>query len=874
MPRVLQSKLRPAAIPRFAVGRGRVLELLDTGSRRRLTLVAAPAGYGKSVALAQWAETRAGTVAWLATDARDSDPTRCASHLLAALSGAHVECDDDARSLLAAGSGSLGDAFVDAVITALDEHGAPLNIVLEDIDRIESSPMLADFERLIAEAPPDVRFMVSCRADPSISVQRLRVRGELMEVRTEDLRFTAAEARALIDELSGRVLNDDQAAVLVARTEGWPVAVQLAAVSLGSAPDPAAFVADFAGDDRNVADFLSSELLQNEADDVRRFLLDISVLDEISADLCDAMLERIDSEHMLRVLEQRGLFLNSIDNHGHEYRYHRLVREFLRHDLQRDDPARARVLRRRAAGWFLDHDDPLHAADLLIDAEAWDALENTIWRHTRELWEAGMSETVLTWIEAFPPAHLRNNVRLQLGHAALRTISGQPTVARAILDELDRSDSLTAAQRLAADMIIGSHIETIEPPALIAERTERALATLAATPDIEIPEMFGAGSPASIECLLTVSCARAHLLLGDLRRAREIATGAVLLPGAQMPNWHVQAHGTLALINALRGDLNHAEGSAGRALDVAAQHLATSHPATLTPLLARAVVARARNNIDSAIALCQAVIERARRWRRWTWLGFGYTELGFSHLAAGRPDAALRAARDCAEMPAPPPGPFVAARLRALEALAFVMLGQHDVAQQLLEVDAPTPTVEVATARLLGASASGDTSAIRKALDAWPVDAFPFGALEFELWTAILAAREGDRHGALDLAADLAARAELDGYVRLFLDAGPDGLRLVRDLSRARPNRFVHSVVDAAAQRSNASTSDELVEQLSDRELSVLRHLPRRGTYSEIARELYVSPNTVKTHVRHICQKLGVSGRSAAVAKAERLGLL
>ncbi len=550
MPKLLQSKkLRPGRIPAFAVERHRLTRRIDEGVHNRLTLVAVPAGHGKSVLLSQWVESKPEHLAFLTIDARDADPARLAEYLVAALSDAGLSVDDDIAALLRPGTRSLGDAFVDMIVGVLEDATHDVVIVFDDLDRVADTRLIGDIGRLVLDAPPNAHFVIASRADPSFSLQRLRARGEVTELRVNELRFTTAEAKELLNQLCDRALTDDQVALLVARTEGWPIAMQLAALSLRTADDVDGFIAHFAGDDRNVADFLSSEVMDHLDDDVRQFLLESAVLESIHPELCDAIMRRDDSARMLSVLEHQGLFVNPIDSSGDWYRCHRVVRKFLRLDLSRSDPDRPRELMIRAAHWWLERDEPAMAADYLIEAGEWHELEALVWEHAANLWDEGFSESVLGWIEAIPAPMLRDDTLLRLAQAATCTIVGRASVARSIVADLERKGGLSDAEQIVADGLVSGLVEQGEPPGEVLERVVHGMALVDSAAPPDLPELFGLTSVASADCYFEFFRARAYLLLGEIDQAFEAAQRALVSPGAARPNWQVNALGTHALLD-------------------------------------------------------------------------------------------------------------------------------------------------------------------------------------------------------------------------------------------------------------------------------------------------------------------------------------
>ena len=510
--------------PEFAVRRPRLERILHEGARRRLTMVVAPAGYGKSVLISQWASTRrSGTTPWVTIDERDADPFRLGTRLVAALSVARPQVSERASGALRGAATRLGDEVIDALLEELEAIEDDIVVVLDDFDRLEG-PSVEDLGRLIVEAPPRVHFVVASRSDPTIPSHRLRTRGELVEPRAGDLRFTESEAQQAVERLSGHRLSRDEVAHLLDLTEGWPVAVELAALSLRGAHDASALIG-FGGTDRTVVDYLSAEVLEQESPELRAFLLDVSVLEEVNGELADAATGRADGARLLQVLEQRGLFVGRLPGEGGWYRLHRLVREFLRHDLRTADPARpARVLA-RAAEWWLGHDDPAAAASCLIAARAWDHLIDLVYAHGLTAWDHGAARTIIGWIEAMPEPVRRPHVRLRLIHAALELVVGAGAGAAVTVGELEREVDLTAGEQLAADLLMCSLAGGSSPRRDMITRAERALGAVRQVPRADIPDILIDTDVHSVTAYASATAALTQLLLGDGGAVQRAARG-------------------------------------------------------------------------------------------------------------------------------------------------------------------------------------------------------------------------------------------------------------------------------------------------------------------------------------------------------------
>jgi ATP/maltotriose-dependent transcriptional regulator MalT len=856
--------------PEFAVRRPRLERILDEGVRRRLTMVVAPAGYGKSVLISQWASSRlSGTASWVTIDERDADPLRLGSRLVAALGAARPQLSERGSAALRGASTRLGDELIEVLFEELEAIEEDIVVVLDDFDRLEG-PSVEDLGRLIVEAPPRVHFVVASRSDPTIPSHRLRTRGELVEPRAGDLRFTESEAQQVIERVSGQRLSREEVVHLLDLTEGWPVAVELAALSLRGAQDPSELMR-FGGTDRTVVDYLSAEVLEKESPELRSFLLDISVLEEVNGDLADAATGRADGARLLQVLEQRGLFVGRLPGDGGWYRLHRLVREFLRQDLRTSDPSRPTLVLGRAAEWWLQHDDAAAAASCLTAARAWDDLIDLVYAYGLTAWDHGAARTVIAWIEAIPEPVRRRHVRLRLIHAALELVVGGGAKAAVTVGELERDVELTPGEQLAADLVMCSLAGVASPHRDMLTRAERALVAVRQVPTDDIPDVLIDTDIDSVTAYASATAALTSLLLGDGGAAQQAAR-AVDSPEGIPDVCRVLSLGAAALIEALAGHTERAAALARLAADRAAGSLSVDHPGSLFWRASLAVVARLRDDLDEADDLAQVALDLAVQWRRWPFVAFLVAEQGMIDLARGEPRAALARLRDRARFPIPPAGPMVEGRLTSIELRAGVALGDGDDLLSGLDPELIGASWELAAAAVSAAIASGQVDTARKHLEGWPPSAAPLGDIEHELCIALVELAEGAVPEARARAAALLHRTDRDRVVRPYVDAGASVIALLETVEREHPSRHLDEVLGAARQAHTPRV--ELVDPLSGRELEVLRYLPTRMGNAEIASALYVSTNTIKTHVKHIYQKLAAADRDDAVRIAREIGLL
>lgn len=444
---LLRTKLAPPPARDGLLARERLLDHLAEPGRARLTLVSAPAGWGKTTLLREWAGTVAPSRAWVSLDAADNDPVRFWAYVVEALRGAGAPVRT-VPSVAAAGHDGLA-ALVDELHALPD----PMALALDDLHVITEERVLDGLAFLVDHAPEPVRVGVATRTDPPLGLARMRVRGELAEARADHLRFSDDEAAALLRAATGSHLDAAAVRRLCARTEGWAAGLYLAALSLrGRDGAGDAFVDAFAGDDRLVVDYLAEEVLAAQPEDRRRFLLDTSILSRLSAPLCDAVTGRHDGAGILADLEASNLFLVPLDNRRRWYRFHHLFGELLRHQLTADDPDRVAVLHRRAGAWLAANGAQDEAIGHLAAGGDVDAAAELVARNWSVYHDRGWIPSVRRWISLLPDELVRADARLCLANAWIAITSGEQSLVAPWVD---------AAERALGDR---------EPPPRMAER--------------------------------------------------------------------------------------------------------------------------------------------------------------------------------------------------------------------------------------------------------------------------------------------------------------------------------------------------------------------------------------------------------------------
>lgn len=921
-------KLRIPTARRALVPRARLTDQLapadvHDAAAPRLVLVAAPAGFGKTTLLTQWLHTMSASddsrpesrVAWLSLDADDSDLRRFISQLIAAVQASDpaTGIGAEAMQLLEAEPPPAQDVLA-SLINDLDACAGRTVIALDDYHVINNTDVHQAVSFLLDNLPPQATLAITTRADPPLPVARLRARGELIEIRAADLRFTHPEATAFLNDKMGLRLDPDHVTALGERTEGWAAGLQLAALSArgrDSAEEVARFVESFSGSHRFVLDYLLDEVLGRHSDDVRTFLLTTSVLTQLTAGLCDAVTGRDDSQQMLERLEADGLFVISLDEERHWFRYHQLFADALRARLPADLPGRSEALHRSAARWLADNGllaDAVHHALASGDQQyAADLIELSLGDQRRRRQDPTLRE----WAGRLDDEVVRHRPLLATFIGWSRLAHGDVDGVEPWLDAAQAG--LTAADRQPPGVV---------PPALSAAATDRD-AELRGLPSM-ISVYRAAVAQARGDTAGTVVHARHALDLagptdhfprgaasgflglaawaaGDLTTAVGTFTGAIEnLEAAGMRTDALGSVVVLAQMWVARGDTHRARSLLEQAI---AEATSTPGPTLATTgdlYVVLADVLREQGDLTGSgehLRTARTLGDRAslpENRHRW------FTTAAALRRARGDLHGAVALLGTAEELYLP--GYFPAVRpIPALRARLLIAQGRWDEAQSWatrrgLQAEDPVTFLTeydlLTLARLLTAIGDPQTAAgiAGRVLDQAEAAGRGGSIIEAGLVRALAHDAAGDTAAALD---DLAAAVTLGvpaGYCRLYLDEGPEAHRLLGRLaatsSEAAPlaQRLLESSVDAdddkdsaaseASERVAGSAAGALLEGLSDRELEVLRLLDSELSGPDIARRLFVSVNTFRTHTKHIYTKLDVQTRRAAVRRATDLGLL
>ncbi len=849
---------------------------------RRVVQVSAPAGSGKTVLVRSWAAESglAERVAWVSVS-RERDPERFWISVATALRGAAAG-SALVRGLTAA-PGLDAWTLVERLLEDLAALRDPVWLVIDDLHELDSAEALRQLELLIMRAPPALRFVLVTRHDLHLGLHRLRLAGELTEIRTADLRFTLPEARAVLDAV-GVSLSDAGLTLLYDRTEGWAAGLRLAALSLAGHPDPERFAAEFGGSERTVAEYLLFEVLERQSEGARRLLLRTSILERVNGELADLLTGGSGGERVLQQLEEAGAFVVSLDARRSWFRYHQLFADLLQLELRGSAPGELPGLHDAAAGWYAEHGYPVEAVRHAQAAGNWALAARVLSDQWVGLGLAGLGGTAHELLGRFPADMVAADAEL-----AARVAGDQ--LARGSMDEAERHlalsaralETVPAASRGRAQVILGVVRLRLARQrgdiTAVAEEARRLLAP-AVTTDLAEP-----GLGAELRALALINLGIAEAWAARLDEAeRHLEDGVALARQTGRPYLEVTGLVHWAQLASWRSFALGAR-RAQQAIELAERHGWADEPVTGLAYIALGVemvvegrLAEAEQALGRAERTVRAELEPAAGMR----LHYGR---GMLEFVSGRHEAALSAFRRAERLAAMLVTPHILApRLRSHLLQTLTRRGETErVEQALAAMDRPER--ERAEIRIAEASlriAQGDheaaivvlapvtdgTAPLRDA-HLWEVQAFLLQAIARDALGDASAARRG-----LERALDRAAPENL--LFPFLYDPVPELLDRHRRSGTAHAGLIAEilNVLAGSEPGSRPSGPGRLREPLSHAEARVLRYLPTKLAAPEIADEMYLSVNTVKTHMRHLYDKLGVHRRHEAVEQARALGML
>ena len=915
---LLATKLYVPSVKSNLVARRRLTEQVNDGAGGRLTLISAPAGFGKTTLLGEWALQTRLPLAWVSLDDGDNDLGRFLTYMVTALG----DLRDDfgaagVLDLLHSPQPPQLEALLTMLINEMAAIPGDFALVLDDYHAIKSRTVHDAVAFLLEHLPPQAHLVIAGRTDPPLPLARLLARGHLTKISSADLRFTLEEAVAFLNEAMGVNLSPKDVAALEERTEGWITGLQLAALSMQGREDPQSFIAAFAGSNRYVLDYLAEEVLRKQDERVQDFLLETSILDRLSGPLTDAITDRGDGQEMLETMERDNLFVVPLDDERRWFRYHHLFSQFLLKQLRHTKPESLPGLHRRACDWFEREGLAAEAVSHALAAGDSERAANLVERVARTTLRRGELSTLRRWLEELSEDLVCARPRLCLFYAWYYLASGRVDAVDPYLSKAERgsyagNDALVSAggkggtPRLAREEdqseILGE-VTTIRA-AVAGLRGESARAmdlSRRATEQLTEGNQF-------LSCIIAASRGFAHRSRGEVDAASQaFAEAAALSRSVGATYVALLADKHLAELRMVQGRLRAAADVCRQALELVAER-GRRLPASSAAHVGMGKLLREWNELEAATEHLQEGIELGERGGNVEIVIDGHLALARVKQALGDHlggAEALETARRMSERQGT--GTWVA-RAMAWQARTWAREGDRWAATHWLEecglsveddLEYPREFEHITLARVLLALGEHDAAArlLERLLGAAETGGRGGRVVEILVLNALLSLARNDEPGAIAALRRALALAEPEGYVRLFVDEGAPMAAMLerligakRDPKRKRPGEvgdevspvYVSKLLAALGESVALSTRSlgmpgagvSLIEPVTERELEVLRLVASGASNKEIAAKLFLSLDTVKSHLKHVYNKLGVHSRAQALARARELELI
>jgi LuxR family maltose regulon positive regulatory protein len=902
---------RPEIVPR-----PQLIEQLNHGLYRKLTLISAPAGFGKTTLISEWVErlssadqkgSQAGyKIGWLSIDKGDNDRVQFLAYIIAALNQIdrlEPSFGLAAMSMLSSQQPPPNETILNSLINEIDAIPVKIILVLDDYHLIETQSIHDALSYLIEHLPPHVHLVIVSREDPPLPLARLRAIDQLTDLRATDLRFTSSEASEFLNSVMGLDLSAEDIAALETRTEGWIAGLQLAAISLQGKEDTTKLIRSFSGSHRLVLDYLIEEVLDQQPESVQTFLLQTAILEHLTGSLCDALTCQEDGQITLEMLEHSNLFIVPLDNERHWYRYHHLFAELLRQRLRQSQPEQESKLHSLASVWFEKNSFVDEAIDHALRAEDFERAAHLIEEQADVIWEGGEHTKLRRWLVGLPVELVFSKPQLCIFHAWNLFSSGQQDAAERSLQAAEQALD-TSANRAAEtlpieqDQLSGSDIMKLEG------RVAAIRAFLAShRGDVQGINRY---SRQAIEFLpeedlawrstATVALGDAYSFIGEMEAAYQVRLEALEASKAA-GNIYMILISSMKLAVTMRQ-----QGRLERVIEICQQQLQLANNSGLSQtvvvgwlLAIWGEVLAELNDLDGAMHQAKKGTELTERGRDVAMIGWSnlcLMRVLFSRGKLAAAEVIIKKMENIAREYYVPP--WITNLMAAWQARIWLAEDKLETASQWvgergLGADGDPKYLHemeyIVLARILIAQRQLDeaTTLLQRLLEATEAGGRTSRAIEISMLQALGAQAGSDTTRAMAALERALTLAKPGGFIRIFVDEGPPMARLLyealtRGIAPDYTRRLLAAFPIAEPEQTDPSKSQvpesELVEPLSERELEVLQLIAEGLTNPEIATRLYLSLNTVKVHSRNIYGKLGVNNRTQAGARARALGIL
>jgi LuxR family maltose regulon positive regulatory protein len=900
---LLATKFFIPSSPHVLVSRPRLSTLLDEGFQRSLTVVSAPAGFGKTTLLSSWVQTlpkEAVSVAWVSLDEQDNDPVRFWLYVFTALDRLQPGLCAEFVAYLQTEQALSIQYLLTAFINRLAAQTERWLLVLDDFHLVTEQMIHTSLTYLVEHLPPHLRIILASRSDPPLPLARLRARGQLLEVRADQLRTTTDEAAVFLREIMGVHLSDQDLAVVQQRTENWLVGLQLVGLSLQAASLPTRdLLTEVGGNQDYILDYLTDEILNQQPPGIQTFLLRTSILEHLSAPLCDAVLEQQGSQQMLEQLERANLFIVSLDARRQWYRYHGLFAQALRYRLEQWEGERVAALHLRASSWHAAHGSASAAVEHALLSLDWEQAATLIEHIIHPmLWQPGESPLVLRWLKRLPPEMIRSRPRLCFAYAwVLYHVSS----ARAATFWLEATEA-GLAQQEEANFALSAEEQATEDNLRGELCTLRAWMVMLDGDGQEIHELCRHAlahlSPANHHARLEVLYLQsvADFLLGDLepatQKALEVAARAQ--EAGNVPQVLLHLSFVMRCLYR-RGQFHEALHIEQRAEHVGKMPGGLHLPMMRVVLLDQSLVLLEWNRLDEALELARQAIELKEQTGGFIlYVYMAYTVLLEVQLALGDLEAAASALQQAEHLLVTHlqdswyfrsmylTGPQVRFWLRRGE----TQRAAHVLGEQLHRPNKPPASLARAIEecalvrlRLIQGKPQEALTLLIPLLEGAINRQWGKHVIELLILQALARQMLWEKQVAISALAQAVRLAEPEGYIRSFVNEGAPIAVLLATLREREqehgPTPYLDRLLAAFAQGDVVVEASQplLPDRISPREQEVLHLLAQGRSNQEIADALVVTVETVKRHVSSVLSKLGVDNRTQAAMRARSLGL-
>ena len=868
---------RPLLTARLDAGLGEGVQKASA----RLTLICAPAGFGKTTLVSTWlADLAAVEVAWLSLDEADNDPVRFLMYLIAALQTAVPGAGEAAARLLQSPQPAAAEVVLTPLINDISSNGVRIVLVLEDYHVIGTPSVHQALTYLIDNLPPVMHLLLITRSDPPLPLSRLRARGQLLEIRVNQLRFSVEEASLFFSQVMGLTLADDDLAALEEHTEGWIAGLQLAALSMQGLDNLHEFIAAFTGSNRFILDYLTDEVLAKRPQGTREFLLQTSILDRLCGPLCDAVTGQSAGQDTLERLEQANLFLISLDQDRYWYRYHHLFMEVLRQRLQREQSSKLPVLHRRAREWFAQNGFPHEAINHALAGLEYDEAIRLIESRAETMLHTGASASLGKWLDSLPQETVRARPRLSLARGwTYQWGSGL---------DLERAEEWAQAALHAARASGSLNPRIAGEVAALQAMIAATRGEMAHSRELSRQALENLPQDSPWRCAIVFSLATTCFDTGDMIAAADQFAEALRLSRRYGVHYiQLAAASFLADLQVAQGNLQQAQEMYEQVLDWTVPEFPQKGG-----IMARAGLANIlceRNELDAALDNVRLGVAKLDQVGG-AWAAFVlYRVQARVQQAQGKWEEAAHVLRQMIELGQSTQVSLVTTLAAASYAHLQLAHGNTSAAEawalasglDAADVNLGNPgwrEAEYLTlARVLAARGdhAGALSLLGRLLQVAEGEGRHGSVIAIQMLAALIYQEIGDEVAALASLERALAPAESEGYCRIFLDEGEPAARLLRRGRKGALTGYVDALLAAFdIEQSHRAVAELLPEPLSERELDVLRLAAAGASNKVIASQLFIALPTVKKHMGNIFVKLNTSNRTEAVARARELHLL